>query len=124
MKFTLQVNVLKNGKGGSIMKKKSLIAAVMVLVLLCASSACVALANGWCDHDATIQYEERFTTVSEEACGNGDATCTVTYTYTWYDIWCPKCLQDVGYAEYETWEHTGEQCKPKIEERYREYLDI
>ena len=97
------------GKGKQ-MKRKSLIAAVMVLVLLCASSVCVALANGWCDHDATMQIEERFTTVSEEACGNDDTSCTVTVTYTWYDVWCPKCLQDIGYDEVWYYDHSSVGC--------------
>lgn len=106
------------------MKRKSLIAAVMVLVLLCASSVCVALANGWCDHDnCSYQYEVRFSTESEVECSHGDASCTVTETYTWYDIWCPKCLEDIGYAEGRTWEHSGEQCENEPEE-YIEHIEI
>jgi len=95
------------------MKRKSLIAAVLVLVLLCASSVCTALASGWCDHDATIHIEERFATVSEEACDNDDPSCTVIQTYTWYDVWCSKCLQDIGYIEEWIWEHSGANCIPK-----------
>lgn len=91
------------------MKRKSLIAAVMVLVLLCASSVCTALAYFQCDHNVEHHDIERFSTVTYETCGK-NASCTVTVTYTMYDIECPKCFELLGYAEGYEYDHSGILC--------------
>jgi len=99
------------------MKRKRLIVVILVLVLLCASSVSIALANAWCDHDATTQVEERFTSESSKIC-EYDESCTVTEICTWYDMWCPKCLEDVGYIEVKDVAHTGVNCSSYHEENF------
>ena len=103
------------------MKRKSLIAAVMVLVLLCASSVCTALAYFQCDHNVEHDVIERFSTVSEETCDKGTSSCTVTVTYTMYDIECPKCFELLGYAEQYEYDHSGTLCGDSKD--YDEYYD-
>ena len=93
----------------------------MVLVFLCASSVCVALASGWCDHESR-SIEERFTTESFTTCEH-DPTCIVMTTNTEYDVWCHTCRSYVGYGNdmYIMHSGDGEDCDPEFHRNM--YLD-
>lgn len=103
------------------MKRKSFIAVVLVLVLLCASSVCTALAYFQCDHNVEHDVYALFSTVSAEKDCDRDEECKITETYTLYDIECPDCFELLGYAERYEYDHSSILCGDS--EFYNEYYE-
>lgn len=86
---------LANYEGGSLMKRKRLLASSMVLMILISLSlpalAAYYVSCDFCGYQTATARNIRTITKSSRPCDQGHINCMISSVYRVYDLYCNKC---------------------------------